>query len=362
VINSTSSHAPASPSAPKDKLEMQDEIREKAGSLGKTRVVCRTGNPIDLADLQIISPHTARSIIILAPGDADADSQTIKTILALTNNPNRRPEPYHIVAEIRDPKNIEVARMVGRNEAELILVDDLISRIIAQTCRQSGLSIVYTELLDFGGDEIYFKEEPGLVGKSFEDALLAYEDSTLLGLRYADGQVRLNPPMNTMIGTGDQIIAISEDDDTIRLSTTFDLGIDLAAIRNKNTHPESPERTLILGWNRNGPRIVQELDHYVPQGSEVTIVTHCPVEEIKDILIPIGLQRQQIEIRQENRRTGACWIFAFWLSMPSPGRYRPCGSATSGARLVTLLPAEYLGTARWHSPSSARCSTCATAS
>jgi hypothetical protein len=111
--------------------------------------------------------------------------------------------------------------------------------------------------------------------------------------------------MNTKIGTGDQIIAISEDDDTIRLSTTFDPRIDLAAIRNKNTHPESPERTLILGWNRNGPRIVQELDHYVPQGSEVTIVTHCPVEEIKDILIPIGLQRQQIEIRQgesTNRR------------------------------------------------------------
>ena len=45
--------------APRDKLEMEAEIREKAGSLGKTRVVCRTGNPIDLADLQIISPQTA---------------------------------------------------------------------------------------------------------------------------------------------------------------------------------------------------------------------------------------------------------------------------------------------------------------
>jgi len=286
--------------APRDKLEMEDEIREKAGSLGKTRIVCRTGNPIDLADLQIISPQTARSIIILGQGDADSDTQTIKTILALTNNPNRRPEPYHIVAEIRDPRNIEVARMVGRNEVELILVDELISRIIAQTCRQSGLSVVYTELLDFGGDEIYFKEEPGVVGKTFEEALLAYEDSTLIGLRHAGGRVRLNPPMKTIIEGGDQIIAISEDDDTIRLSTTFDLRIDLAAIRNSNNHPESPERTLILGWNRNGPRIVQELDHYVPQGSEVTIVTHCPVEEIKDMLTPMGLQRQLFEIRQGN--------------------------------------------------------------
>jgi len=28
-------------------------------------------------------------------------------------------------------------------------------------------------------DEIYFKEEPGLAGKTFGEALLAYEDSAL---------------------------------------------------------------------------------------------------------------------------------------------------------------------------------------
>jgi hypothetical protein len=106
--------------------------------------------------------------------------------------------------------------------------------------------------------------------------------------------------MNTVIGVGDQVIAISEDDDTIRLSTTFDLSINQAAIRNSNHHPTIPERTLILGWNRNGPRIVQELDQYVPQDSAVTIVTHCPVEEIQDVLTPIELQRQQVEIRQGN--------------------------------------------------------------
>ena len=104
-------------------------------------------------------------------------------MLAITNNPNRRAEPYHIVAEIREPKNMDVARMVGKDEVELVLVGDLISRIIAQTCRQSGLSVVYTELLDFGGDEIYFHEEPALVGKTFGEALLAYEDSAVIGLR-----------------------------------------------------------------------------------------------------------------------------------------------------------------------------------
>ncbi len=44
--------------------------------------------------------------------------------------------------------------MVADGEAELVPVDDLLARITAQTCRQSGLSVVYTDLLNFGGDEI----------------------------------------------------------------------------------------------------------------------------------------------------------------------------------------------------------------
>ena len=44
---------------------------------------------------------------------------------------------------------------------------ETISRLIVQTSRQSGLSIAYTELLDFDGDEIYFREDPALVGKTF---------------------------------------------------------------------------------------------------------------------------------------------------------------------------------------------------
>jgi ion channel POLLUX/CASTOR len=47
---------------------------------------------------------------------------------------------------------------------------------------------VYTELLNFSGDEIYFKREPQLAGKTYGEALLAYEDSCVMGLRKADGK------------------------------------------------------------------------------------------------------------------------------------------------------------------------------
>ncbi len=256
----------------KDKVEMEDEIKDRIGSTGRTRIVCRTGNPIDLNDLSIASLQTSKSIIVLAPEGDDPDSSVIKTLLAITNSPDRRAEPYHIVAEIQNQRNLEVAKMVGRDEAELVLIGDLISRITVQTCRQSGLSVVYTELLDFGGDEIYFKPEPGLTGKTFGEALSAYEDSAIIGLRLKDGSVQLNPPMDSVIAGGDQIIAISEDDDTIRLSGLKDLGLNANALRDAQGAEAKPERTLILGWNWRVPILINELDHYVAAGSTATIV------------------------------------------------------------------------------------------
>jgi K+/H+ antiporter YhaU regulatory subunit KhtT len=162
--------------------------------------------------------------------------------------------------------------MAGRGEAVLILGQDLISRITVQTCRQSGLSVVYTELLEYEGDELYFQVEPKLSGRTFGDGLFMYEDSALIGLRRADGGVLLNPPMETVIAAGDAVIAISEDDDTVVLSgrTTHDVAED--AIRATPAPVPAPERTLIFNWNARTPAILRELDTYVAPGSEVTLV------------------------------------------------------------------------------------------
>src|SRR6218665_147602 len=183
--------------ADKDKVEMEDEIRSKFPDTKNTKIICRTGRPLDLVHLEVASPHDAHSIIILAPEGGNTDTHVIKSILAITNNPKRRAEKYHIVAEIRDEENMEAAELVGGDEAVLVLAGDLIARVTAQTCRQSGLSVVYTELLDFDGAEIYFKDEPSLNGKTYKDALFAYEDSAVMGLFHPNGDVSINPAMDT---------------------------------------------------------------------------------------------------------------------------------------------------------------------
>jgi Trk K+ transport system NAD-binding subunit len=239
------------------------------------RVVCRTGSPLDLDDLDIANPQTSKSIIVLSPTDDDPDSQVIKTVLALTNGSRRRKDPYHIVAVIRDDKNMEAARLVGGSEAQYIEATDTIARLIAQACRQTGLSVVYTELLDFDGDEIYMKEEPALVGKTFGDCLAGYEKCAVMGLLTAGG-AKVNPPMSTIIQAGDKVILVAEDDSTVKLSPTAPPAPDESAIMTVPPVEAPPERILIMGWNDHAAAIINELDNYVASGSLVTVVANLP--------------------------------------------------------------------------------------
>ena len=257
-----------------DRVEMEDLIRQKVGDTGRTRVVCRSGSGIDMADLAVVNPQGARSILVLSPTDDDPDAQVIKTVLALTRGPARREEPYHIVAEIHEPENLEAAHLVGGDQTVFIDKSETISRLIVQASRQSGLSIAYTELLDFEGGEIYFREDPALAGKTFGDAVHAYEDCSVIGLRDADERVRLNPPVDTPIAPGESVIAIAEDDAHLFAATAGSRNgeVDESAIVAAPRAEPRPQRSLILGWNARAAAVINELDDYVVVGSSVTVV------------------------------------------------------------------------------------------
>lgn len=263
--------------ADKDKVEMEDEIAAKVGKTGKVQIICRSGDPTDLFDLSLANPATCRSIIVLSPEEAsDPDSNVIKTVLALTNDPKRRQARYQIAAELRDGKNAEVARIVGGDEVQLVLADDLISRIVVHSSRQSGLSAVYSELLDFDGCEIYTCPQPALTGMTYGDALSAYAESAILGLCDEEGRVKLNPPAKTLIGETDQIIIVAEDDTAIRVSPAPEGAVNEDAILKPKAQRRKAERVLILGWNRRGAMIARELSRFVRPGSLLTIAADTP--------------------------------------------------------------------------------------
>jgi voltage-gated potassium channel Kch len=257
--------------ADRDKVEMEDAIRERAGDMRNTKVVCRTGSPIDLRDLAIANHHDSRSIIVLSPDDEDPDTSVIKTVLALTQGPDRREQPYRIVAEIEDPSNLEAAYLVGGSETVIVDKGETIARLIVQTSRQAGAAGVYVELLDFEGDEIYFRADASLAGRSYGEALLAYEDCAVIGIRSGE-QVRVNPPADTLIAEGDEIVAVAEDDSVLDVAQPCRVEVDSARISSGQVAPDEPKRALIVGVNRRTPAVLRELDQFVVAGSQAILL------------------------------------------------------------------------------------------
>lgn len=262
--------------ADRDKVIMEEEVRAHIPDTKTTRIVCRTGSPIEPTDLNIVNPGNARAILVLSPESPNPDSQVIKTLLALLHSPTRRADPYHIVAEIHDSKTMALAEIVGGGEAQFVPADELVNHILVQTCRQTGLSAVCNELLGFEGDEIYFFRVPELVGKTFRDAVLELNNGTVMGIWTGDGRALLNPPYDTVLTADDQLIVIAADDDAPRLAPFDASRIDESAILTKPPAPKPPDRMLMLNWNAHAFNVILELDQYVLPDSTMTLVTTHP--------------------------------------------------------------------------------------
>lgn len=261
-----------------DKVDMEDEIRARVPNTRGTRVVCRTGDPIVAADLEMVNHRQARSVIVLSPEIEDADAMVIKTVLSLTRGVNRRPEPYNIVAEIQDAGNLDAAHLAGGDETVVIDKGLTVSRLIVQTSRQSGAAYVYQELLDFEGDEIYLREDVSLVGKPYGDALTAYENCSVIGLQRSDGEVLLNPAMNSAIANGDKLIAVAEDDSVLDVALPMSATVNSELFTTGRPAESGPESTLVLGFNSRVPAVVAELDSFAVEGSRVHVVSADPPE------------------------------------------------------------------------------------
>ncbi|CAF1525141.1 unnamed protein product [Adineta steineri] len=271
----------------KERIEIQYLIKNKIHDTKNTRIIYRNGDPMSINDLNKLSINQARSVIILASEtNHNSDIRIIKTILAIRNNPQRNNINFHIVAEIKERINLEAAMIAGGDEAIFVYADEITARIIAQSCRQSGLTVILTTLLSFQNDEIYFKYEKALVGRTFYDAIFSYNKCSVIGLMLADGTVKLCPQLDTIINMDDKIIVIAEDDDKIILSSDnlsrSTRSVSASTINHNINSPSQQmirgttkkvERNLILGWNNRAPLIAKELDTYVARGSELHILT-----------------------------------------------------------------------------------------
>ncbi|MFF5787957.1 NAD-binding lipoprotein [Streptomyces sp. NPDC012693] len=284
--------------ADRDKLDMERELRAVVTTAGgrRVRLLCRRGRPADPAALARVSPAAAGAVVVLPPDTPEADTQVVKTLLALRSVVGDA-RPVRVVAAVRQTRHVATARLAAGPGAVVLDVDGIAARILVQCVLEPGLSRVLEDLLDFAGAELHVHRVPGLGGRTFADLRAACAEACVVGLVRPDGSPLLNPPPRTVLGPDDAVVVLAEDETPPTWNETPPTWNVTPSTRNeipptrnetsltRNETPSTwkappapplppsssakaataaairaaPRRVLVLGWNRRGPEIVDGL-------------------------------------------------------------------------------------------------------
>ncbi len=280
--------------ADKDNEEMDDVLRLRLGATRTTRIVTRSGDVSTLTNLDMVSLEACKSVIILACCEdtdnaelkASSDAKAIQTVLATMGNEIDR-DDFALVVEIFNPTHREIVRSSFPEHVITVNTSDVLAKLLVQTSRSVGLSVVYSEILSFDGCEMYFYDaEWG--GATFGEIAYRFPDGVPMGIRGADGEIALNPDVSRTMQPGDEILIVADDDSTIELldepvATPRDL-----PLANRRQE-QRVERELMIGWTFKSAAIIREFADYIVDGSEISVLLKKPTER----------QRTEIEALDE---------------------------------------------------------------
>ncbi|MFE0516323.1 hypothetical protein [Streptomyces sp. NPDC058964] len=177
-----------------------------------------------------------------------------------------------VVAAVRDGRHLPAARMAAGPRGMVLETDLTTARLLVQSARSPGLSTALRDLLDFAGAEFHVVDAPELVGLAFADVALRYEARCVVGLLRTDGRALLAPAPGAVLGPGDRLVVVAHDD-TAAPPTDCGEYVDPAAMTPPGPRPAGPTRTLLLGWNRRAPLVVEILSASARPGSVLDVVT-----------------------------------------------------------------------------------------
>ena len=276
-----------------DKDVMDDSINDRFPDTKTTRIICRCGNISDINDLKLCSFDTCKSVII----NAETDAKTLKSILAVTKllkeygNKNA-----YITAVIRDEENKEAAEVAGEGYAEILSFNDVMSRIIAHTGRNAGLSQVYTEIFDADGSEFYIEDHPDACGKTISELNRYFPVSTVIGFLRSNGEILLNPEKDLKAEKGDKLILFAEDDGESRMDAEIHAVREDDILKEYRKDEVEKKDMLIIGYSSKIKYILEEEDNYVAPGSKMTVALSEEQASNRDEIESLKLNNINVEV------------------------------------------------------------------
>jgi hypothetical protein len=280
------------------------ELRERLGSLwNDRRVLLRAGTPLRIDHLERVAFREAAVLILPGADFAErnpeaVDAETVKTLLSVSTHAAGSVPPLAVV-ELYDGRRSDVARGAYAGELEVLLADDIISRIIVQDVRHPGLFRVFSELLELdAGNALFVRKIKGQAGLRFGDVRTTFPKAILLGrVRPGDPRPALLPDPEAVLQDEDLLVFVARsfEDCAIR-ETRQESSPATAASRLHDS--QGRRRVLILGWSRKVPALLQEFARYGSDAFEVDVVSLTPLQRREDALARHGAARASDQVRQ----------------------------------------------------------------
>ena len=282
-----------------DKESMDNMIRDNISDFVTTRVITRSGVVTNIKNLKKVMAEQAKSIIIMnsaaswMPKEERklADALVLKSIMSIIAVCDGEEHPS-IICEIHSDRDRDLAENISNGTVKALNEVSVLSRMIAQLAlSRNGLSVVYSDMVGFDGNEFYFYQpDEGWGGPlTFGDSTHRFKSSTPMGIHNANGEIILNPPPETSISDNDELIVFAEDDSTIFYfkEPVYNAGVSEIP---QTTMSLREQRVALLNWTPKTGIIMEKLCSYLPAGSE--LCTYVPeineeMESFKENLLSI---------------------------------------------------------------------------
>ena len=238
-----------------DRSEMEDAIRSNLDIPKNFRIICRTADIIDPVALEKLSIETCRTVII-SPMD---DTRTVKALLAVSARIHEAGcDSVRVSALITGSQFRFLDALAEKHNITALHTNETISKIVAHSCTQRGISETFREVFNFEGSELFLVDLRDAVGLSFAELVRRVARATPVGI-FRGGEALLAPPADTVLEPGDRLLVFSQEPDSARL---LPAEADMV-LPEFTVLAEEETEAVILGCNETLPIILRELPENV---------------------------------------------------------------------------------------------------
>ncbi len=242
-----------------EREEMEQNISENLDIPKNVRIVCRTADITDPASIEKCSVETCKTVIV-APTE---DLKTIKAILSVSALLQKKGKPEISINAILSKNEYRFpASLADANNITTLQTNNILAKMIAHSCTQTGLSELFREVFNFEGSEFYLEELSGTDNLTFEDITVRLNNAIPVGV-CREGKVVLNPGAGYKLTAADSILVYSEDKAPAKLDTEY--SENSGAAKTPVLSDNESTSAAVLGHNETLPVLLNEFPENVAE-------------------------------------------------------------------------------------------------